>query len=76
MAQLSEVVLTGDGPDGATEAVETVTCTVEGHARGCELCDGHLTKFREAMEDRSSLSRLDWRGRIRAEVQAAYDAAH
>jgi len=63
MAQLTEVILTCDVHDGAAEAVETVAFTVEGQSYECELCDPHLTEFREAMEIWSSHSRTVTGGR-------------
>ena len=111
MAQLTEVVLTCDVHDGESEAVGTVTFTVDGQANGCELCDDHLAEFEEAMEVWSSHARAagprrsvraggrsrgggrgasaaevrEWasaqgmevssRGRVSAELRAAYDAA-
>lgn len=63
MAQRTQVVLTCDVHDGDAEAVETVTFTVEGQSYECELCDAHLTEFREAMEIWSSHSRGAGRAR-------------
>jgi len=57
MAQRTEVILTCDVHDGAAEAVETVTFTVEGQSYECELCDPHLAEFRDAMEIWSSHAR-------------------
>jgi len=119
MAQRTQVILTCDVHDGAAEAADTVSFTVEGQAYECELCEPHLNEFREAMEIWSSHSRLvgvargaqsaggraprssrrrvtsdgpsssdvrEWaraqgmevsaRGRVAAELHAAYAAAH
>ena len=57
MAQVTEVVLTCDVHDGDSEAIETVTFTVEGQAYEFELCEDHLAEFREAMEVWSSHAR-------------------
>ncbi len=62
MAQRTQVLLTCDVHDGDAEAVETVVFTVEGQAYECELCDAHLTEFRDAMEIWSSHSRPAGRG--------------
>jgi len=63
MAQRTQVLLTCDVHDGAAEAVETVLYTVEGQSYECDLCDGHLTEFRDAMEIWSSHSRQAGRRR-------------
>ncbi len=63
MAQRTQVLLTCDVHDGDAEAVETVLFTVEGQTFECELCDAHLTEFRDAMEIWSSHSRAVDRGR-------------
>ena len=63
MAQRTQVLLTCDVHDGDAEAAQTVTYTVEGQTYECELCQGHLAEFREAMEIWSSHSRLAGRGR-------------
>ena len=116
MAQVTEVVLTCDVHDGNSEAIETITFTVEGQSYEFELCEDHLAEFREAMEVWSSHARSgrpgrsarragrsarrdpgagaapsagevrEWarsqgmevssRGRVGADVRAAYDAAH
>jgi len=118
MAQRTELILTCDVHDGAAEAADTVSFTVEGQAYECELCEPHLNEFREAMEIWSSHSRpvggargsqsagrasrgsrkraasegpsssdvREWareqgmevssRGRVPAELHAAYAAAH
>ena len=116
MAQVTEVVLTCDVHDGSSEAVETVTFTVEEQSYELELCKDHLAEFRDAMEvwsfharsgaPRRSARRTgragrrdpgagaapsaaevrEWarsqgmevssRGRVGADLRAAYDAAH
>ncbi len=63
MAQRTQVLLTCDVHDGSADAVETVLYTVEGQSYECDLCDGHLTEFRDAMEIWSSHSRQAGRGR-------------
>ncbi len=63
MAQRTQVILTCDVHDGAAEAADTVSFTVEGQAYECELCEPHLNEFREAMEIWSSHSRLVGGGR-------------
>ena len=62
MAQRTQVLLTCDVHDGDAEAAETVTFTVEGQTYECELCEAHLTEFRDAMEIWSSHSRPVGRG--------------
>jgi len=63
MAQHTQVLLTCDVHDGVAEAAETVLFTVGGQTYECELCEGHLNEFREAMEIWSSHSRLAGRAR-------------
>jgi len=63
MAQRTQVILTCDVHDGDAEAVATVAFAVEGTSYECELCDAHLTEFREVMEIWSSHSRIVGRGR-------------
>lgn len=65
MAQRTEVLLTCDVHDGNAEAVETVLYTVDGRSYECDLCDGHLTEFRNSMEIWSSHSRPTGRRRAR-----------
>ena len=65
MAQRTEVLLTCDVHDGNAGAVETVLYTVDGRTYDCDLCDGHLAEFRDAMEIWSSYSRATGRGRAR-----------
>ncbi len=63
MAQRTQLILTCDVHDGDAEAVATVAYSVEGQSYECELCDAHLTEFRDAMEIWSSNSRSVGRGR-------------